>query len=277
MKTVVITGGTSGIGRALAHTCLDRGDQVVVVAPNPAKGEAFLDRARQAGAGDRAHFIQADLSLVAETRRVVAEIAGKFPVVDALVLCARYFRSHRAVTAEGFEHNFALYYLSRYVIGYGLVDQLDRAANPVVVNVAGPGVVKEGVRWDDLQLERDYDGWASMEHGGRLSDLLGVSFAGQGHRARYVLLFPGGISTEFAGEFDPASAVTAEEKKRAGDPVESSIPRIVDHIDSPPREPLSAFMEDTRLEITGEAFDRDAAARLADITRDLLRDKLGVS
>ncbi|PSL55809.1 NAD(P)-dependent dehydrogenase (short-subunit alcohol dehydrogenase family) [Saccharothrix carnea] len=273
MKTIVVTGGTSGIGLALARTCLDRGDEVVVVGPDPVKGERYLDAARRAGAADRAHFLQADLSLVAENRRVVKEITARFPVVHALVLCARYFRSRRVVTAEGFEHNFALYYLSRYLLGHGLADRLDQAEHPVVVNLAGPGVGTPDIRWDDLELAHGYDGWSAMFQGGRLNDLLGVSFAGHGYRARYVLLFPGGTRTGFAGDFDPASAAQADRMKRAGQPVELTIPRIVGLIDSPPREPLSAFVEDTRIGLAHPSFDQAAAARLEGITRDLLGDE----
>ncbi|WDM12966.1 SDR family NAD(P)-dependent oxidoreductase [Streptomyces lavenduligriseus] len=104
MKTIVVTGGTSGIGQALANTCLGRGDRVVVVAPDPVKGKKFLDTAQKAGAADRAVFIEADLSLVSENRRVIAEIEQRFAAVDVLVLCARYFRSRRMVTSEGIEH-----------------------------------------------------------------------------------------------------------------------------------------------------------------------------
>nr|BFF25143.1 hypothetical protein GCM10025732_31080 [Glycomyces mayteni] len=177
MKTVVITGGTSGIGEALARACLERGARVIAVAPDPAKGRRLLDAAARTGAGGRAEFIAADLSLVSENRRVIAAIGDVCDSLDALVLCARYFRSRRAVTAEGFEHHFALYYLSRYLLGYGLADLMDRAKAPVVVNVAGPGVGPPGVRWDDLELERGYDGWTAMSQGGRLNDLLGVSYA----------------------------------------------------------------------------------------------------
>ncbi|MFD4658744.1 SDR family NAD(P)-dependent oxidoreductase [Kitasatospora sp. NPDC058444] len=279
MKTIVVTGGTSGIGQALANTYLGRGDQVVVIAPDPVKGRKFLDTARKVGAADRAFFIQADLSLVSENRRVIAEIEDRFAAVDILVLCARYFRSHRLVTSEGIEHNFALYYLSRYLLGYGLADLMNKAPVPVVVNIAGPGVGAPGIYWNDLGLERGYDGWSAMFQGGRLNDLLGVSFAegGSTRRARYVLLFPGGTRTGFAGEFDAATAAHIAQMKLAAQPVEFTVPPILEIIDAPPREPLSAFVEGTPLSLLRPAFDKGAAARLDGITRDLLRDRTGAS
>lgn len=279
MKTIVVTGGTSGIGQALANTYLGRGDQVVVLGPDPVKGKKFLDTAQRVGAADRAFFIEADLSLVSENQRVIAEIKDRFAAVDVLVLCARYFRSHRMVTSEGIEHNFALYYLSRYLLGYGLADLMNKAEAPVVMNVAGPGVGAPGIQWDDLGFERNYDGWSAMFQGGRLNDLLGVSFAegGSTRRARYVLLFPGGTRTGFAGEFDAATAAHIDQMKRAAQPVEFTVPPILEIIDAPPREPLSAFVEGTPLSLLRPAFDKGSAARLDSITRELLRDRVRAS
>lgn len=272
MRTIVVSGGTSGIGEALAHSHLGRGDQVVVLGPDPEKGKKFVDAAEKAGAADRAFFIRADLSLVSENERVIAEIKENFPVVDVLVLCARYFRSYRTVTAEGFEHNFALYYLSRFLLGYGLVDLMEKAADPVIMNVAGPGVGAGEIQWDDLAMERGYDGWSAMFQGGKLNDLLGVSFAAghRGYRTRYVLLFPGGTRTGFAGEFDARTAAHVAAMKRSAQPVEAGIAPIVKAIDSPPAEPLTAIVEGRRISLRHASFDSADAARLDALTQKLL-------
>ncbi|WNF30952.1 SDR family NAD(P)-dependent oxidoreductase [Streptomyces sp. C11-1] len=269
---MVVSGGTSGIGEALAHTYLKRGDRVAVIGPNPDKGKSFLAAAADLGAEERAFFIRADLSLVSENERVVQEIEERFPVVDALVLCARFFRSYRRVTSEGFEHNFALYYLSRFLLGYGLVGLLEKAPSPVIMNVAGPGVDAGGIHWNDLGFEHGYDGWAAMFQGGKLNDLLGASFAAEhrGYRTRYVLNFPGGTATGFAGEFDPATAARIQEMLRYANPVEVGIAPIVAAIDAPPAEPLSAFFEGRRLSTRLPSFDQQEALRLDALTRELL-------
>ncbi|GAA3166554.1 hypothetical protein GCM10010466_66690 [Planomonospora alba] len=133
-KTIVISGGTDGMGRALASTYLGRGDTVVIIGRDAAKAATLPG----------AHFIPADLSLVSENRRVLKEINDRYPAVDALVLCARYFRSSRFVTAEGVEGVFALEYLSRFLLSHGL----DRPR--VIVNVSGPtpGVPTGRIHWD---------------------------------------------------------------------------------------------------------------------------------
>lgn len=270
MKTIVITGGTSGIGQALATTLLDRGDQVIVVGPDPAKGAGYLQAAAARGSGDRAVFVRADLSIIAENHRVIREITTQFDVVDAVVLCARYFRSSRVVTADGIEHNLALYYVSRFLLGHGLLASLEAAHAPVIVNIAGPGVGPQHIAWDDLGLEHRYNGWTAMSQGGRLNDLLGVSFAAKGHRTRYILHFPGGTRTGFAGDFATPVAALVAQMKRSGQPVETTVPPITALIDHPPAEPLSAFMEGSRLDLHHPNFAPPAAMRLEALTHELL-------
>ncbi|GCB44128.1 SDR family NAD(P)-dependent oxidoreductase [Streptomyces sp. NL15-2K] len=274
MKTIVITGGTSGLGQALAHTYLERGDRVVVVSRDAGKGETYLRQAKKDGHGGRAFFIEADLSLVSENQRVVEEVKSDFPVVDALVLCARFFRSYRRVTSEGIEHHLALFYLSRYLLSHGLAECLEKAPEPVVVNVAGPGNHMVPIHWDDLELERGYDGWDAMLLGGRLNDLLGVHFdtEHQERGIRYVLLFPGNIAGGFVGEFHPVMTVRAEEMRRAGAPIQGGVRLVSALIDSPPSETLSAFQERRPLNVRGgSTFDPDDAKRLHDITQDLIQ------
>jgi NAD(P)-dependent dehydrogenase (short-subunit alcohol dehydrogenase family) len=271
-RTLVITGGTDGIGRALAGTYLRRGDTVVIIGRDPAKGKAFVDSAGDTGG--RARFLPADLSLISENTRVVDRILSEFGTVDALVLCARYFRSTRRETAEGFEETFALFYLSRFLLGEGLVTALERSARPVIMNVAGPGTPAGHVHWDDLGLAAEYDGVAALMQGGKLNDLLGVAFAGRHGRhgrTRYVLFNPGTTATSFAGSYDPETAALIERMKRSGNPVEHSIRPIVAALDEPPAEPLSAFVEGTRISLDDGAFDPGQAIRLDDLTRRLVQ------
>ena len=100
-KTIVISGGTDGMGRATALARLRSGDTVVVIGSNEAKGRALAEEAGRTGAAGRLQFLRADLSSVAEVERVAADIAHHHPVVDALVLCANRQSPKRQETVDG--------------------------------------------------------------------------------------------------------------------------------------------------------------------------------
>ncbi|MFD7898767.1 SDR family NAD(P)-dependent oxidoreductase [Streptomyces sp. NPDC059743] len=273
MKSIVVSGGNDGIGGGLALAGLERGDKVVVLGRSTEKGKAFLAAAEERGAGDRAVFIPADLSLVSENKRVIDEITELFPVLDVLVLCARFFRSARFETAEGYENTFALEYLSRYLLSHGLTEILEKSESPVIVNVAGPGMQKPGIRWNDLQSRQGYNGVGAQMQAGTANDLLGVSYAANhaGGRTRYVLVNPGSTGTSFAGAYDPATKAQVEAMKRMGKPVAQAVAPIVQIIEAPPAEPLSAYVEGRRIGVDHPAlFDKNAAARLDVVTEELL-------
>lgn len=256
MKTIVISGGTDGMGRAVALHYQGRGDTVVVLGRDVDKGAVFP------------HFVPTDLSLVANNRKVVEDITAAFPVVDALVLCARHFRSTRRQTAEDLESTFALEYLSRFLLSHGLADSLRRAEKPVIVNVSGPGVPKPEIHWDDVGLTRGYNGVTAQTQAGRANDLLGAAFAARHDSISYVLVNPGAVATSFSGEYDAATLAHVERLKKFGKPVADGIAPILALIDQPPGVPLSAFVEGRQI---SPDLDPVAAERLADLTHDLLR------
>jgi NAD(P)-dependent dehydrogenase (short-subunit alcohol dehydrogenase family) len=272
MATAVITGGTDGIGRALADVYLDRGHDVLVVGTSSGKGEAFLAAAASSGAGDRARFLRADLSLVAENHRIIDWITERYPAVEVLVLGARYHRSTRVETPDGFESNFALFYLSRFLLSHGLVGLLRRAEHATVLNFAGAGLAGP-VRWDDLQLRRNYPGTGALGHGGALCDLLGVHvteiYAETG--IRYVLNHPGVVATSFAGEYDAATAAQVDWLRVSGKPVSPAVAQILPFLDAPPAR-LTAVLEGKQVPADTAAFDSGDAARLHELTTELLSD-----
>ncbi|BAJ26967.1 MULTISPECIES: SDR family NAD(P)-dependent oxidoreductase [Kitasatospora] len=268
MATAVITGGTDGIGRALATTYLRRGHQVLVVGTDPAKGAAFRAEADRAGAGERARFLTADLGLVAENRRLIDHVTTHYPAVDVLVLGARYHRSTRTETADGLESNFALYYLSRHLLSHGLLPLLRRAANPVVLNFGGAGQTGP-VRWNDLQLRHDYPGTGALGHGGALCDLLAAHLAHLHPDVPQVVNHPGPTATSFAGEYDPATAAHVRRLRTHGRPVAEAVAQILPHLDNP-APGLTAVLEGRRVRTDTPAFDPAAALRLHTATERLL-------
>ncbi len=270
-RVIVVSGGTDGMGRALALGRAERGDRVVAIGSSPVKGRRLLEDAERIGAADRVHFVQADLSSVAATRRVIREIAARHDVVDALCLFANRPSPQRVVTREGLERTFALYYLSRYVLGHELAPLLRRSRGPVIVNVAGVGMTKGAIHWDDLQLERKYGAIAAQLQAGRANDLLGVAYAAGQGPARYVLYHPGFTRSGDLSTLPAAARLVIRALARfAARPVEQSVAPMHDFIDRPPPAPLAAIDRGRTLPLTLSSLDPVNAERLAAATRALL-------
>lgn len=269
-KTIIITGGTDGIGRALADRYLALGDTVVVIGRSAAKGRNILDMAEPLPG--TAHFIQADLASTTESERVAEQILARFPVVDALVFCARYYRSVRATSPEGLEENFSLFYLSRYILGYRLVPALKRSRDPIVINVAGPGAPLDLIQWDNLQLTEKYNGNTALGQGGKLNDLLAVSFVADPATAgiRYLLVHPGVTATSFSGDYAPSIVPHIEAMKQGGKSITESAAPIITNIDDALFTGLRALVEGQDIDVSGRNFDGDAAARLHAVTNEFL-------
>ncbi|TDC61730.1 SDR family NAD(P)-dependent oxidoreductase [Streptomyces hainanensis] len=269
-KTVIISGGTTGMGRATALERLARGDRVTVIGSDEAKGRALVEEA----ANPELRFVRADLSSIAEVERVVADIGERYEAVDALGLFANRVSPRRRETADGLEHTFALYYLSRYLLGHGLRPLLDAAPAPVVVNVAGVGNTAGRIHWDDPQLTRRYGQVRAQLQAGRANDLLGVAFAdGGASRARYVLYHPGFTRSGLDGHENPVVRGALRLLGRFfARPVAESVRPIVEWIDRPPSDPLTAVDRGKRLDLSLKTLDPQDAARLAEHTEELLRE-----
>lgn len=264
MRTYVITGATDGMGKGLALRFLRRGDRVIAVASGEAKGRALLD---EAGTG-RATFLRADLSTLAGMRRVVEEVRATTDTVDGLVFGAQRFRPVREETEDGLEFTFALAYLSRFVIGHGLMEHTDVGA---IMNIAGPGGLPGTIFWDDLQLRGNYSGMRAAMQSSRCNDLLGAA-----HRpdsaTRYMLYNPGFVDTGMADPLpQPRRAITKGLARLFAMPVDKAVVPIAGLIDNPPKEPVSAFKRGKPLPLDGKDFDQAAAQRLHRVTEELLR------
>jgi len=157
-KVVVVTGATSGIGRIAAERLAGMGARVILVARDPARGEAVLVALRRAAPGAAHGLYLADLASMAESRRVAAEIAAAEPRIDVLINNAGALFGARRITAEGLELTFATNHMAYFLLTLGLAQRLGAAAPARVINTASNA--HRGARLDfaDLQSLRGYRG-----------------------------------------------------------------------------------------------------------------------
>jgi NAD(P)-dependent dehydrogenase (short-subunit alcohol dehydrogenase family) len=105
--TAVVTGATSGIGRAVAQSLASAGASVGMVARDPTRGEDARNAIAAAANNPRLEVFLADLSVLASVRAVADAIGRAYPSVDILITCAAVFAPRRTVTTDGLELMFA--------------------------------------------------------------------------------------------------------------------------------------------------------------------------
>ena len=135
-KTVVITGGTPGIGEIAAERLAQMGARIVLIARDKSRGKVTLARLHEK-APDLAHTVHyADLTRISEMKRVAAEIASQEPRIDVLINNAGAMFSSRRLTEDGLEYTFALNHMAYFVITEGLREQLLASAPARIVSTA---------------------------------------------------------------------------------------------------------------------------------------------
>jgi NAD(P)-dependent dehydrogenase (short-subunit alcohol dehydrogenase family) len=154
-RIALVTGGTDGIGKAIARVLAQAGVGVVLVGSNSEKGAAAVRELRQASGNDDIDFLGADLSLIRNVDVLAAEVSQRWPRLHYLVLCAGIVRGKHTLTSEGIETNFAINYLSRFALIERLLANRavqgleEQAARIVVVS----GAAQAGkIQYDDVNL-----------------------------------------------------------------------------------------------------------------------------
>ncbi|WP_037408874.1 SDR family oxidoreductase [Candidatus Solirubrobacter pratensis] len=150
MPLVVLTGATSGIGRAAAIELSRRGAEVAIVGRDPERVRAT---AKAAGS---AHEHVADLTRMDEVRRLADELLDRHPRIDVLANNAGAMFTSRHVTPDGFERTFALNHLAAFLLTSLLIERLRESAPARIVTTASNAHTGGALDFGDLQSERSF-------------------------------------------------------------------------------------------------------------------------
>jgi NAD(P)-dependent dehydrogenase (short-subunit alcohol dehydrogenase family) len=201
-KVVVITGGTSGIGQVAAQKLAGMGARIVLVARDKARGKATLSMLPSLAPGEAHSVHYADLSRLAEMKRVADGIAAAEPRIDVLINNAGALFNRRQVTADGLESTFATNHVSYFVMTHGLRERLLAAAPARVINTASHAHRGAKLDFGDLQMEKGYRGFEAYSRSKLCNILftreLAKRLAGLGVTANS--LHPGFVATRFGDQ-----------------------------------------------------------------------------
>lgn len=155
-KTVLITGATAGIGYQTALGVAKLGAHVVLVGRNPEKTKRVCEELKAATGNQRIEFLLADLSLLAEVRKVAAAFLERFGTLHVLVNNVGAINLKREVTSEGHELTFVMNHLGLFLLTELLLPALTKGAPSRIINLSSDAHRAGAIDFDDLQSEKSY-------------------------------------------------------------------------------------------------------------------------
>ena len=155
-KTCLVTGATSGIGKATALGLAGLGATVVLVCRNESKGREVTRQLRAMTGNETINVLVADLSLQRQIRRLAADFSRRHERLDVLVNNAGAMFPHRLETDEGIEITLAVNHLAPFLLTNLLLNRLKAAGEARVINVNSDAHEKGIIDFDDIHMRRRY-------------------------------------------------------------------------------------------------------------------------
>jgi len=273
-STVLVTGGTGGIGRATALGLAMMGAHLAITGRDRGRTEGAAREIRAAGGGAVDVFV-ADLSSQSEVRRLADEVLKTYPGIDVLVNNVGGYWNTRHVTADGLEHTFALNHLAPFLLTNLLLDRLKQSAPARVVTVSSNAQAMGRIDFDDLQGERSYSGSRAYNQS-KLANVLFTYELAKRLQASAVTanaLHPGVVSTSFGAE-DPRGIqrlIIPLARPFMKSPAQGAATSI--HLaSSPDLEQVTGryFANSKPKRSSKRSYDEAAAARLWQVSADLV-------
>ena len=263
-KTALITGSTDGVGRMVAQRLGEAGARVLVHGRNREGGKGLVAEIEQGGG--TAEFLAADLSALAEVRRLAEAVRQRTDRLDLLINNAGIGTggpaAPRQTSADGHELRFAVNYLAGFLLSRLLLPLITRSAPARIVNVASAG--QQPIDFADVMLTRGYSGTRAYCQSKLAQIMFTIDLAGELHGS--------GVTVN---ALHPATYMDTTMVRRAGitpsSSVEEGAEAILNLATSPALEGRTGLyfkgLREARAD--GQAYDAKARERLKAISGDL--------
>lgn len=280
-KTVLITGATDGIGKETVIALQRMGANVVIVGRNAGKTEAIVNEIQTGNpSGGSVAGMVADLSSLAEIRRLAGEFKEKYERLDVLVNNAGAYFAKRLVSVDGFEMTFSLNHLNYFLLTNLLLDMIKASAPARIVNVSSGAHAMGKLNFDNLQSKGLYMGWTAYGTSKMMNILFTRELARrlEGSHVTANVLHPGFVATKFGHNNKGLySRFVKWSQKRALTPEQGAQTTI--HLAS--AQELAGvsgayFYNSKIVQPSNAAQDDDAARRLWEVSQELVGEKIKI-
>lgn len=198
-KVVLVTGATAGIGFVAARELARAGARILLAGRSPRSADEAVDRLREEVPGADVEPLAADLSALAEVRKLAADVAAKTDRLDVLVNNAGGIFLDRKETVDGFETTFAVNHLAPFLLTNLLLPLLRSTPSSRIVNVASEAHRGVRMNFDDLEGKSRYGGWRAYQRSKLANVLFTRALADRlkGESITVNSLHPGYVNTRF--------------------------------------------------------------------------------
>jgi NAD(P)-dependent dehydrogenase (short-subunit alcohol dehydrogenase family) len=269
----MVTGSSSGIGKATAKGLAALGATVVLACRNSERGEAARQEIIRESNNQDVSVGLADLARLDSVRSFADDFGHKFSRLDVLVNNAGIYVSKRVVTADGFEATFAINHLGHFLLTNLLLELMKASAPSRIVNVSSEAQRRGHINFNDLQGERKYNGWKSYPQSKLANILFTYELARrlEGTGVTVNCVHPGTVRTNFARNNGGFMGLAVRVFAPLMLSPEQGAKTVVWLASSPEVEHSTGkyFAKQSEIKSSKESYDLEVAKHLWDVSREL--------
>ena len=279
MKTAIVTGASSGMGKVTAKALAQKGYEVILVCRSKDKGELTLKELQSLYPQAILHLFLCDLSSVKAVKNLAEEITKSFTKIDVLINNAGAYIAERHTSVDGYELTLATNHLAYFQLANLLLPLLKNAPEARIVNVASEASKLGKLNWDDLNLEKKYSGILAYSN----SKLYNIMFTYQlaeelkGTHITVNAMHPGGVNTNFGNGVDGLLGIAFRQFGWLMRAPEKGAETIIWLATAPEAAPYSGlyFKDKKPIRSIEAANSSENQQQLRDVTQELIERALG--
>jgi NAD(P)-dependent dehydrogenase (short-subunit alcohol dehydrogenase family) len=199
-KTVLITGGNSGIGKETALGLARMNATLVIVGRDQERTVGAVEEIKKTTGNDKVDHYLCDMASLAEVRKLASDFLSDHSRLDVLFNNAGAINSKRSLSKDGYELTFAVNHLAHFLLTELLLNILKKSAPSRVITTSSAAANIGKMHFDDLMLERNYTGFKAYGQSKLANQLFTYELARRLHQTKVTAncLHPGTVRTGFA-------------------------------------------------------------------------------